>query len=78
MVGTLAPEKKPKSDKEAEKRLLTNYTFNKMILEDPDLQLRYSAGIEVMMSTADFTNAEIDILELRAMPTEEAATAMRN
>jgi len=65
MVGTLGPES---DDEEAGKRLITNYTFEKLAEEDQDLQLRFSDGAEVEMKTADFTEANIDILEVRAVP----------
>ena len=65
MVGTLGPEG---DDEEAAKRLITNYTFEKLAEEDQDLQLRFSDGAEVEMKTADFTEANIDILEVRAVP----------
>ena len=74
MVGTLAPEKK---DKDGVKRLLTNFTFNEMIGEDPELQLRFSEGIEVTMADGEFTNASIDVVELRAVPDDSAAKDVR-
>jgi len=65
MVGTLGPEG---GDEETAKRLITNYTFEKLAEVDQDLQLRFSDGAEVEMQTADFTEANIDILEVRAVP----------
>ncbi len=70
MVGTLAPDPK---DKEAKPQLLTQFSFDKAAEEDPDLQLRYSDGVEVQMEAEDFTEATIDLLELRAAPMTEAA-----
>lgn len=69
LVGTLKPDAKGQRDGEPS-RLLTQYSFDQMAKSDPDLQLRYSVGVEVSMSTADFTQANIDILELRAVPAE--------
>lgn len=78
MVGTLKPDPKAEAqDGDPPKsRLLTQYSFDKMARHDPDLQLRYSAGLEVQMSTSDFTMAVPEILELRAVPDEAAADAV--
>jgi hypothetical protein len=70
MVGTLKPAD---DDEDGEPRLLTTRTFHDMIKSDPDLQLRYSEGVEVLMETDEFTNATINIIELRAVPDGEAA-----
>ena len=32
------------------------------------MYLRYTDGIEITMNTAEFTEADIDIIELRAVP----------
>jgi len=66
MVGTLAPE--DKSDPDAKPRSITEYTFSKLAESDPDLALLYSDGVEVEMSTQDFTEADIDLLQVRAIP----------
>ncbi|MBA2321443.1 MAG: hypothetical protein H0V89_09830 [Deltaproteobacteria bacterium] len=77
MVGTLATEvpkgkRKAKADPDAPPpKVLTEWTFMKMSETDPDLQLRYSAGAEVKMSTPEFTNALVSIYELRAVPNEK-------
>lgn len=73
MVGTLEPEAKAP---DAQPRLLTQYTFDRLARTDPDLQLRYSAGVEAQMNAESFTNAQIDIVELRAVPDEVAADAV--
>lgn len=73
MVGTLAPPEDvevEEGEEEPAKRLLTNYTFSKMAEEDEDLQLRYSEGVEAVMSAEEFTEAEIRLLEVRAVPKE--------
>lgn len=67
MVGTLSPDPK---DKEDVARLFTDATFIEMQKEDPDLALRWSAGIEVGMSSKDFEKANVDLLEVRAIPRE--------
>ena len=73
MVGTLRPED---DDEDGEPRLLTTTTFREMIKNDPELQLRYSEGVEVMMDTDKFTNATINIIELRAVPDDQAAAVV--
>jgi hypothetical protein len=64
-VGTLAAE-----DKAGPKRLLTKRAMENMDEANPELevQLRYSDGVEVQMTSVEFTDASIDILELRAIP----------
>lgn len=85
-VGTLSSEpegekgkKKPRpSDPPAEPdRVMTTWSFEQMAADDPDLQLRWTSGLEVEMKTEAFTNAEIDVLELRAVPDAEAAAMVR-
>ncbi len=81
MVGTLAPE-----DADDRKRgddepfdpgeMMTNYSFSKLAEEDPEMQFRWTSGVQAQMQTEEFTNAEIDILELRAAPDEEAAAVV--
>ncbi len=65
MVGTLSPEAR---DKEGAPRNLTQSMFDALAEEDPELQLRYSAGVEVEMQTEGFTEANIDLLQLRGVP----------
>jgi len=72
-VGTLQPEE---DDEDGDRRLLTTHTFRELSQDDPDLQLRYSDGVEVAMDAAKFTAANIDILEIRAIPDERAAEAV--
>jgi hypothetical protein len=77
MVGTLVPEDAEKLEKRGEvvpKRLLTTVSFDKEAKDNPDLQLLFSSGIEVELQSAEFANANIDIVELAAVPTpkEEA------
>ena len=67
MVGTLSPDPKNKEDVP---RLFTDTTFTDMQREDPDLALRWSEGIEVKMESKDFEKANVDLLEVRAVPKE--------
>ena len=71
MVGTLNADPKAKEGEGAVRRLLTDVAFSDLAGEDPDLQLRHSMGVEVEMKTADFTEANIDVLEVRAIPNTE-------
>lgn len=74
MVGTMVPEDAEKLERRGEpvpKRLVTTHTFDEEAKGNPDLQLQFSSGIEVTMEAAEFTNAEIDIVELAAVPREE-------
>jgi hypothetical protein len=65
MVGMLKPAD---DDEDGEARLLTETTFQEMLKEDPDLQLRWVDSIEVVMESADFEQASVDLLEVRAIP----------
>jgi hypothetical protein len=65
MVGTLAPDA---AEPDAPKRLLTAHSFEALAATDPDLQLRFSDGVEVEMTTTDFTGAQITLLQARAIP----------
>jgi hypothetical protein len=69
MVGTLAP---PDNDKKAPKRLMTSQLFKELAKEDEELNLRWSEGVEIEMKVKGFAEAEIDILEVRAVPNDEA------
>ncbi len=66
MVGTLGPPED--ADEEAESRLITGNMLDEMAETDPEIWLRYTDGVEVEMQTTGFTEASIDILELRAVP----------
>lgn len=67
MVGTLHPAA---DDEEGVPQLMTKYTFDQLAADDPDLQLRYSDGVEVEMEATDFTDASIDVLQIRAIPSD--------
>jgi hypothetical protein len=66
MVGVLDPEDKKTGTPE----LWTTWTFEKMAQTNPDIQLRWKDGVEVEMKDPDFAQAKIDIVEVRAVPTE--------
>lgn len=65
MVGTLDPDPK---DKEGSARMMTNESFSKLAEEDPELQLRWSDGVTVAMESKGFVEANIDLLQVRAVP----------
>lgn len=65
MVGTLAPAE---DDKEGEPRLLMETDFQEMAKDNEDLQLRWSPGIEVQLESQGFVEANIDLLQVRAVP----------
>ena len=65
MVGTLSSE-----DQDGPKRLMTTEMFNEMAEADEEVNLRWSDGVEVEMQTSGFTEANIDILEVRAVPND--------
>lgn len=68
MVGTLKGEKKTDP-----LRIITDYSLQIAVKDDPDLQLRYADGIEVKMESGEFTEAKIVLLQARAMVEEGAA-----
>ncbi len=51
-----------------ERRLVTASSFQAMAAEDPDLRLQFTEGAEVQMATEGFSDAAVDIVELRAVP----------
>ena len=67
MLGTLAP---PEGDKESAPQLMTEETFQKMAQQDEELHLRWSPGIEVQLKSTGFVEANIDLLQVRAVPKE--------
>lgn len=82
MVGTLSAEEADKRKRggpppEEPDRVLTTSSFEELAEADPDLQLRWTSGVEVEMKAGDFANAEIHVVELRAAPDAAAATIVR-
>jgi hypothetical protein len=65
MVGTLSPDKK---DKEGVKRFLTSNYFSELAAADEALNMRWAEGVEVIMESEGFVEANIDLLEVRAIP----------
>ena len=64
--GTL----KPPEDAEpatVESRLMTENELKKQAKEDEDLYLRWTDGIEVQMASEGFVEANIDLLQVRAV-----------
>lgn len=62
MVGTIVdPDTKAR-------RLVTQTTFDALATTNPEVALEYNDGVEVTMQTEEFTEASIDIIELRAIP----------
>ena len=68
-VGTLQPDPDG-DDPEAAAQLLTAFSFQQMAEDDPDLQLRYRDGVEVEMTTEEFTAANVTVLEVSAVRPE--------
>lgn len=65
MVGTLAPAD---DEPESERRLMMESSFQELAEDDQDLQLRWSPGIEVQLESTGFVEANIDLLQVRAVP----------
>lgn len=84
MVGTLSsepvvegkPKKQPAADAGPDE-ILTTYTFEKRASAEPELQLRWTEGVEIPMKTEKFANARIDVVQLRAVPDEDAVEVVR-
>jgi len=66
MVGTLAPPEGAEEDKQP--RLMTTKLFEHLKKKKPKLALRWSEGVEVRMDSDGFVEANIDLLEVRAIP----------
>lgn len=64
MVGTLLPDEKVGG----EPRAMTATLFEELSKRDPDLALRWMDGIEVPMNSQGFVEANIDLLQIRAVP----------
>lgn len=64
-VGTLAPEKRGDP-----KRIMTSSMFNLLSQSDADLSLNWSDGVEVVMKNSGFEEANIELVEVRAVPDE--------
>jgi len=65
MVGTLEADPK---DKESVDRLLTDHSFNELAENDESLHMRWVGGVTTQMESEGFVEANIDLLQLRAIP----------
>lgn len=65
MLGTLAP---PEGDKESPVQLMTQSSFDELAKDDEELHMRWTPGIEVKLKTEGFVEANIDMLQVRAVP----------
>jgi hypothetical protein len=68
MVGVLKADKK---DKTSVDRIMTSSTFEEMSKTDEKLIERWMDGVEVRLTAEGFTEAAIELLEVRAVPPEE-------
>lgn len=68
MVGVLKADKK---DKTSVDRIMTSSSFEELSKEDPELLDRWVDGVEVRLENEGFTEAAIELLEVRAVPPEE-------
>ena len=67
MVGTLKPDAK---DQEAAAELMTTSLFESRLKDDNALMSRWSDGVELAMESEGFVEANIDLLQVRAIPKE--------
>jgi hypothetical protein len=68
MVGTLKPAA---DDLEGAPRLMTTTYFDVLLKADETLMSRWSDGVEVAMESEGFVEANIDLLQVRAIPEKE-------
>jgi len=64
MVGTLSP---PDDEPDRRPQLMTTSLFESMAKLDPSLMSRWSDGVEVAMESEGFVEANIDLLQVRAI-----------
>ncbi|MDP2314541.1 MAG: SH3 domain-containing protein [Pseudomonadota bacterium] len=69
MVGVLKADKRDKSSVD---RIMSSSSFEEMAKADPDLVERWLDGVEVRLTSDGFTEAAIELLEVRAVPAEAA------
>lgn len=69
VVGTVAP---PDDQPDGRKRLMTYHTFSEMAEDNDEYWLRWSDGVEVPMTSQDYTEANIDLLQAHAIPFEKS------
>jgi hypothetical protein len=68
MVGIL---KADKHDKTSVDRVMTTSMFEELAKTDPELNDRWVDGVEVKLDAEGFTEAQIELLEMRAVPPDE-------
>ena len=66
-VGTLMNENFEDLTELLGGRMMTSRMFSDLKKDDPELELRWSLGVEVQMESEGFVEANIDLLELRAV-----------
>jgi len=66
MVGTLLPAED--AEEGTLPRKMTDKLFRELSKNDPEMTMRWSAGVEEQMASENFKEANIDILELSAVP----------
>ena len=69
MLGTLSPAK---GDKTTPPRVLFTSDFEKMVAEDPSVGDRWMDGVEVQVGDDTTSEASVTIVEVRAVPPEDA------
>lgn len=69
MVGVLKADKK---DATSADKIMTSASFEELSKENPDLIERWQDGVEVKLDSDGFTEAAIELLEVRALPPEDA------
>jgi hypothetical protein len=67
MVGTLMPAK---DDPEGEPRMMTTSMLERLAEKDESLMSRWSDGVELQMTSEGFVEANIDLLQVRAIAKE--------
>ncbi len=72
MVGILKADKR---DKTSVDRVMTTALFEELAKADPELNDRWVDGVEVRLSSEGYTEAQITVLEIRAIPLDEAPPA---
>ena len=64
MVGTLKPAD---DDPDGSLQLMTTSLFESLKKNDPSLMSRWSDGVEIAMESEGFVEANIDLLQVRAI-----------
>ena len=67
MVGTLGPDK---ADAESTPQLMTTSALERLAKTDDSVMSRWTDGVELAMESEGFVEANIDLLQVRAIPKE--------